>query len=229
MNNYLVATIKDWNIEKFNQETPSYPGKWFLITNHKELTLKKLRQLSPRYIFFPHWSWHVPNEILQEFECICFHMTDVPYGRGGSPLQNLISRGHTETKLTALRMEKTLDTGPVYLKSPLSLQGTASEIFNKCAQLTFQMISSIVIVQPFPTPQSGTVVEFKRRTPSDSEIPINSNIERLYDIIRMLDADTYPKAFINHGNIKLEFSQANIDSDTELNAQVKITFRDKAL
>ncbi len=27
-----------------------------------------------------------------KFECVCFHMTDVPYGRGGSPLQNLIIR-----------------------------------------------------------------------------------------------------------------------------------------
>ncbi|MCJ8320002.1 MAG: methionyl-tRNA formyltransferase [Colwellia sp.] len=227
MTNYLVATIKDWNIDKFKTETPQFPGKWFLITNNEELTLEKLRELSPKYIFFPHWSWLVPNEILNEFECICFHMTDVPYGRGGSPLQNLISRGHKDTKLSALRMEKHLDSGPVYLKTPLSLQGTAREIFSDCAQLTFKMISTIVTLQPLPIPQSGTVVEFKRKTPADSELPIKNTIEEIYDLIRMLDADTYPKAFLNHGNIRIELSQAIINSETEINAHVKITLRDK--
>ncbi len=57
-------------------------------------------------------------------------MTDLPYGRGGSPLQNLIQRGHTSTMLTALRCGAGLDTGDVYLKQPLSLHGSAEEIFS---------------------------------------------------------------------------------------------------
>lgn len=32
-----------------------------------------------------------------------FHMTNFPYGRGGSPLQNLMKRGHHTTTITALR------------------------------------------------------------------------------------------------------------------------------
>jgi len=47
-------------------------------------------------------------------------MTDVPYGRGGSPLQNLIVRGHTETKLTALRCVRDLDADgypPAFLET----------------------------------------------------------------------------------------------------------------
>ena len=61
------------------------------------------------------------KEIIKRFECVCFHMADVPYGRGGSPLQNLIARGHRETKLTALRMVEDFDAGPVYSKMPLCL------------------------------------------------------------------------------------------------------------
>ena len=41
-------------------------------------------------------------------------MTDVPYGRGGSPLQNLIVRGYSEIKLTVLQMVKAFDAGLVY-------------------------------------------------------------------------------------------------------------------
>ena len=32
------------------------------------------------------------QEIHENYKCIIFHMTDLPFGRGGSPLQNLISR-----------------------------------------------------------------------------------------------------------------------------------------
>ena len=43
-------------------------------------------------------------------------MTDLPYGRGGSPLQNLIINGHKETMMSALRCVQELDAGPIYLK-----------------------------------------------------------------------------------------------------------------
>jgi len=228
MSNYLVATIKTWNIEQFKQRTPNFAGNWSLITENSELTLTNLRKISPRYIFFPHWSWLVPEEILNEFECICFHMTDVPYGRGGSPLQNLISRGHQETKLSALKMEKSLDTGPVYMKVPLSLNGSANDIFHDCAKLSFSMMSSIIDLQPIPSPQVGTVVEFQRKKPADSKLPQNAELQTLYNTIRMLDADTYPKAFIDYGNFKFEFNQATLTSETELVAQVKITKRDES-
>ena len=65
-------------------------------------------------------------------------MTDVPYGRGGSPLQNLILAGHTETKLTALRMVNEMDGGPVYVKMPLKLEGAAQEIYIKAGELSIQ-------------------------------------------------------------------------------------------
>jgi methionyl-tRNA formyltransferase len=69
---------------------------------------------APRYVFFAHWSWKIPRAVYEAHECVIFHMTDVPFGRGGSPLQNLISRGIYETKLSALRCVEEMDAGPVY-------------------------------------------------------------------------------------------------------------------
>ena len=63
-------------------------------------------------------------------------MTDLPYGRGGSPLQNLIIRGHRDTQLTALKCEENVDEGPVYAKTPLSLSGSAEEILARGAGAT---------------------------------------------------------------------------------------------
>ena len=154
MTNYVVATIKPWNIEAYHRRVQNISGQWHLIESRGELTLDKLKAIGPRYVFFPHWSWRVPEEILAAFECVCFHMTDVPYGRGGSPLQNLIVRGHRDTKVSALRMVAEMDAGPVYTKRPLSLEGCAEEIFQRLANVTFDIIGTMVASEPIPIPQS---------------------------------------------------------------------------
>ena len=57
-------------------------------------------------------------------------MTDLPYGRGGSPLQNLIVRGHNDTMISAKEsVKKILIQGWWLPKKPLSLLGSAEEIF----------------------------------------------------------------------------------------------------
>lgn len=123
---YVVAGIHSWSREAFTQSISCLPGEWTLIDDKERLNLPGyLKSLHPRYIFFLHWSWKVPIEILSEYECIGFHMTDLPYGRGGSPLQNLILRGHTDTKLTAFHMTDEMDAGHIYLQEDLSLEGMA--------------------------------------------------------------------------------------------------------
>src|SRR5438309_7856286 len=126
---YLVMGCKPWNSRLFDEVLRALPGRWHYIGSPDEFSAALVHQLSPRYIFFLHWSWKFPDELVDRYECVCFHMTDVPFGRGGSPLQNLIVRGMRETKLTALRMSREFDAGPVYMKEPLSLAGGAEEIY----------------------------------------------------------------------------------------------------
>ena len=72
--------------------------RFHLLTRKEDLNPRHLARLKPQFIFFPHWSFMIPPEVFQHYECVIFHMTDVPYGRGGSPLQNLISRGIYRTR-----------------------------------------------------------------------------------------------------------------------------------
>lgn len=176
-----------------------------------------------RYVFFPFWSHKVPKEITDQFECVCFHMTDVPYGRGGSPLQNLILRGHTETVISALRMTEEMDAGPVYMKRPLSLEGSAQEIYERAAGIIAGMMREIAETEPTPVPQVGEVVRFERRTPEDSRLPRGIGGKALYDFIRMLDADGYPRAFAEIEGIRLEFSNARMTKDGSVQANATVT------
>jgi methionyl-tRNA formyltransferase len=184
-----------------------------LITAKEELNVAFLEQLKPDYIFFPHWSYLIPEEVYEQFNCVIFHMTDVPFGRGGSPLQNLIAREVYETKISALRCVKELDAGPVYLKKPLSLYGDAQEIYYRANNIMVEMMIEIASNKLAPQPQQGEARVFKRRTSQESNIAELTNLEKVFDYIRMLDADGYPKAFLEFGNFRLEFSRASFKGD----------------
>jgi methionyl-tRNA formyltransferase len=191
------------------------------IYSPQDLTLENCEKLNPDYIFFPHWSWIIPKEIHSKFNCVIFHMTDLPFGRGGSPLQNLIVRGKKSTKITALRCVSELDAGPVYLKRPLSLVGTAEEILLRASDLIAEMIVELVQTQPVPVEQQGDVVEFNRRQPRDGNISELDSLTQIFDYIRMLDADGYPNAFIDTSHMHIEFLDAKL-SDEIVEARVRI-------
>lgn len=224
---YLVAAIRPWNHVAFRRRAPSLPGKWSLIQRREQLTLERIALESPRYVFFPHWSWVVPEEILGSVECVCFHMTDLPYGRGGSPLQNLIARGHNSTMLSALRMTVEMDAGPIYLKRPLSLGGSAQSIYERASELAFDMIEEIARDEPAPRAQSGEPTYFERRLPAQSELPAQAASAQLYDHIRMLDADDYPRAFVEFGEHRIEFGDAILEGGA-VSARVTIRPRGEA-
>ncbi|CAM0553729.1 MULTISPECIES: methionyl-tRNA formyltransferase [Halomonadaceae] len=225
-NTYILASSKPWHKTQLAASKLSSGDR--VLWAERPSELEQLLESNPavRYIFFLHWNWLVPETIWKNYECVCFHMTDVPYGRGGSPLQNLIVRGHTDTMLTALRMVEEMDAGPVYAKRRFLLEGTAHEVYLRAGELSFELIRWIIKNEPQPELQKGEPVIFKRRTPEQSLLPVFGSIKSLYNHIRMLDAPTYPKAYLEHGEFILEFSGANT-CEGELTATVKIRKKTK--
>lgn len=216
----LVAGNRAWNRTIFEQTVARWPGQWHFVDAPTVLE-EAVRKLQPRFTFFLHWSTLVPPHILEATECVCFHMTAVPYGRGGSPLQNLIVRGHRETTLTALRMTEELDAGPIYAQVPLSLEGSAEEIYLRATRQSFDLIEKIWLERPKSVPQSGDVTIFARRAPTQSAIPADLSLLELHDFIRMLDAQDYPRAFFQIGDYRLELSRAAL-RDGRIVADVEI-------
>ncbi|WP_017185622.1 hypothetical protein [Alkalibacillus haloalkaliphilus] len=223
--NYVIAANHKRYTKLFLNLQSRLDGEFYFISNKEELTYSFLQEINPKYVFFPHWSYIIPEEIFNDFECIIFHMTDVPFGRGGSPLQNLISREIYDTKISAIKCVEELDAGPVFLKRPLNLYGSAEEIYLRAADVIEEMIFDMITTHPSPINQSGEVVHFHRRNPSESNIEEIDRLEKVYDLIRMLDADGYPKAYVNTKHFTIEFERASYKGDL-IHADVKIRKRD---
>jgi len=212
----IIATIKEWNILNYFKLKERYSGRYdfHLINNKDELTVEYIQTIIPKYIFFPHWSWIIKENIYKNFNCVVFHMTDLPFGRGGSPFQNLIMNGVYDTKISALKVDVGVDTGDIYFKENVNIAlGSAEENFIKISNIIFEkMIPKFLDEDIIPIPQAGDIVIFKRRNVEDSNLQMLESyiINNLYDFIRMLDADGYPKAYIKLREFKIEFSEVHL-------------------
>lgn len=220
---YIILSEKKWNNNLINKlKEISDHNEWIKIDVKNDFNYDSLLKIKPNKIFIPHWSYIIPEKIYNNFECIVFHMTDLPYGRGGSPLQNLIIRGRKYTKISAIKVVKELDAGPIFLKKELELFGTAEEIFFRANSIVESMILEIIDNDLQPREQEGEVVLFKRRKSKDSDIGHLKELKEVYDYIRMLDAEGYPKAFVENKYFKFEFSRATLKANGEIFADVKI-------
>ena len=206
MDKILFVSSKKWfflnkDIKKLIKKKNIYK-----ITDKKKLNLKNISKINPTKIFFPHWSYRVPDKILKKFECICFHTAPLPYGRGGSPIQNLIIRKFKKAPVCAIKMTNKIDSGPIYSKKNISLNGSLNEIFERISNAILFMITKIIKNKIIPKHQPGKPLYFKRISEKESIINQFEKLDSVYDKIRMLDSDEYPNAYYKFGNtiIKLQ-------------------------
>ena len=91
MNKIILLTDKSWHDDLFkNLSSEKHAIKCIRVKKKEKFNLELCRTFSPDWIFIPHWSYKkIPKEIFNNYRCVVFHMTDLPYGRGGTPLQNL--------------------------------------------------------------------------------------------------------------------------------------------
>lgn len=184
--------------------------------------LRSLLESNVDIVFFPHWSWVVPDEIIDKFTCVCFHSTPLPYGRGGSPIQNMVLNGHRDSQVVALKMTNQLDAGPIYLRQDVSLIGGGEEVFRRIYQTTISMMKSLLTFLPSPTEQEGEVTIFTRRQSDDSKLDMDDSIDNIFDKIRILDVDNYPPAYIEIGDYKLTFTHPSMRLSGDIDAHVNI-------
>ena len=217
----LIASSKKWFSEcEKNKDFLQLECEW--VSNPEELKGKLLNGLTPRIIFFPHWNWKVSKEIYEKYTCVGFHVSPLPFGRGGTPIQNLILRGFDKAPVNALAMGPELDAGDILLQDEISLEGKLSEIFLRIGNVIQRQIVQIARGEFSPTPQSGDVTVFRRLTEEDNQIFLEDmTLSQIYDRIRMLDASEYPRSFLKIADFKIELSDACL-SGNQLEARIKI-------
>ena len=219
---FIIITKNKWDLNNFKNLKKNV----FVLD---KINLKKIKTINPKIIFFIHWSRLIKDSIFNKYLCIQFHSSNLPKGRGGSPIQNQILSNIKKTKISAFKVSENLDAGPICLQYNLSLKGSALDILKRIENKSIQMINKIINVKDLNfKKQKGKPSFFKRRKPSESKLNTHktTTINKLYDFLRMLDAPCYPKAYVKLNKFKFMFNDIKINNG-KINAKVEIIKNEK--
>ena len=175
------------------------------FSNHDEFVanIQKFKK-DLDFVLFLGWSWIIPKEITNDILCLGIHPSDLPYFRGGSPIQHQITQGVINSKVTLMTLSShKLDGGDIWLKENLDLTGNSiTEIFNHITESSIALLNIFFSQYPNikPTPQNINIgTYYKRRMPHESRLSIEDfsklTLEEIYNHIRCL-TDPYPNAYI---------------------------------
>lgn len=227
-NAFFISKNNSWSNNLFSQIKSVPQTSWIRIDeeNWKDfLKFSQNKYIKDKndFLFFFHWSLMIPSEIYEHYNCVSFHTSNLPEGKGGSPIQNQILEGTIQTHLNALKTSKIIDGGEIFCREPLSLQGNLRDIWNTISNLAFKMISNIIEndIKPVPQKSSNSKI-FKRLKNNKIDFEKSKSINEIYDKVRMLDADGYENANIKIGNFRLDFSRAKLENGEVLvDARIK--------
>ena len=136
---------------------------------------------------------------------LVIHESNLPKGKGMSPMTWQILEGKNEISITLFEMQKKLDSGNIYLQDIIEFSGLelVSEIRDKQAEYTFNLCKKFLDNYP-EILDSGKVQEgaesfYKGRKPEDSQLDFNKTIAEQFNLLRVVDNDKYPAFFEHQG------------------------------
>ena len=138
---------------------------------------------------------------LSKFNLIA-HESDLPRGRGMSPLYTQILNGSTRIVTTILEAAEKVDSGNFYIKKSfyypkdIFFEEIKERQFNNALYLLKKILIKIIKFGKIKSyKQIGKPSYYKRRVPNDSEININLSIKRQLNLLRIADNNNYPIFF----------------------------------
>ena len=176
--------------------------KFLLITANFNEIDKKIKEFKPDLILWYGWSDLIDDKIISNYFSVMLHPSPLPKFRGGSPIQNQIINGETESAVTLFKMNNKVDQGDIIYQRKFSLNGELDEILSRITiigiELSLKMIKNFNHLE-FKKQDDSKASYYPRRKPEQSEITLeelkNSTSLQLYNKIRALQ-DPYPNAFI---------------------------------
>ena len=135
---------------------------------------------------------------------IVVHASDLPKGKGFSPLKWQILEGKNEIVLTLFEVVEKVDSGPYYLKETIYFEG--HELLDEMREIMVEKIISMckTFLNNYknlkPIPQSGEETFYRRRNKKDDEIDPDKTIAEQFNHFRIADNDMFPIYFFYKGH-----------------------------
>lgn len=179
----------------------------------------QLRALRPDVLAVVSFGQIIPEKVLEiaDHGGINVHASLLPRWRGAAPIHRALMAGDRETGVATMRMEPTLDTGPIYLEHRLpigpadttaTLEAALAELGARLLVETLDRLES----HPFaPTPQSIEGATYAHRIERDDALldPAMETAEQLERRVRALSPR--PGTVIELGGREVKVLEAAVE------------------
>ena len=190
MNEYIIELQREWLEE----------GHSVLWTHDNE------ELLAGDFCFYLSCGQIVPKRVLSKFRHnLVVHESDLPAGKGWSPLTWQILEGLRRVPVTLLEAVEEVDSGDIYAQEWLNFNG--HELVDDLRRQQVEATSKLCkrFVREYPEilkdrrKQVGVESFYSRRQVTDSVINPSRSIESQFNLLRVVDNDRYPAFFEHQG------------------------------
>ena len=132
---------------------------------------------------------------------LVIHESDLPKGRGWSPMSWQILEGSNEIPISLLEVVDEFDAGDIYIQRWITLTGyeLAEEWRAKQAGISISLCREFVDNYPQilfgGRSQMGVPTTYRRRVADDSKIDVDKTIKQQFNLLRIVDNNDYPAYF----------------------------------
>lgn len=227
-NEMAVVNVKPYKITGLRIAVCSGAGNWvrpfvpammvdWLAQGHHVSWAERAEQLAPADIcFYLGYGSIVGAELLSRHRHnLVVHASDLPTGRGWSPMSWLILEGAARIPVSLFEAAVAVDSGQIYLQRSMECDGSelVEELRARLAGVTVDLCREFVASYPdivqCARPQQGVPTYYPRRSAADSRLDPDRTISEQFDLLRIVDNDNYPAWFEFRGHryvIKIEKS-----------------------
>lgn len=173
---------------------------------HEVIFIQQINQIVNGDIcFFLSCNKIVKDNILKlHTHNIVVHASDLPSGKGFSPMQWQVLSGLDEVILTLFEATEELDSGPYYFKEKIHFDGNEllyelhEKMANKIIEMCIEYVERINELEAIP--QNGEESYFRKMTESDDMIDINKTLAEQFNHFRIEDNEKHPLWFEINGS-----------------------------
>lgn len=198
----VVSDAGSW----INEHLPALTGGWLRAGHLVDWRHDASEVADSEVCFYLSYGRIVRPEVLARHgHNLVVHASDLPRGRGWSPMTWSILAGETTVTVSLLEAAAEVDAGEIYAQRQIDLDG--HELVDQWRQrqtdVLFELcrwaVDNLDNLEEHVRTQQGDPTWLPRRRPRDSELDPFQTIAAQFDLLRVIDNDSYPAVFEYRG------------------------------
>jgi UDP-2,4-diacetamido-2,4,6-trideoxy-beta-L-altropyranose hydrolase len=206
---FSIAILSD-RTSWINRWLPEMISRW-LATGHRVLWAHDTGALQDAdFCFYLSFSKIVPAEVRARYRHnLVVHESDLPQGKGWSPLTWQILEGKSRIPVTLIEAADKVDSGVIYAQEWIEFRGGELIDEMRHAQAEATMSLCQLFVNDFPAVARGAWAQkgigsfYARRRADDSRLDHEASLASQFNLLRVVDNQNYP-AFIEVSGARYE-------------------------